>query len=226
MKINVHNYGLIDYQEGLDLQNRLHQEVLVGRSNGEIIVCQHPPTITLGKHGSDKDILAPEKILKEHEIQVFRCERGGKLTYHGPGQLVVYPILRLTDFRLGIRRYVHLLEDTCISQLDDIGITGTRKDNDIGIFVRDESVNDPVLGLVKIASLGIRVSRGITSHGIAVNLNNDLSPFNLFVPCGMTAGRLTNAHEIIGNKIDLERFAGGFTEKLISALTDSAGKNK
>jgi lipoyl(octanoyl) transferase len=222
MKINTHNYGLIEYRAGLDLQNRLHQSVLSSQGSGEIIICQHPPTITLGKHGSDEDILVPEAVLNEHDIQVFRCERGGKLTYHGPGQLVVYPILRLTDFRLGVRRYVHLLEEACIGQLAEIGITGIRKDDDIGIFVRDKSVHSPVPCLVKIASIGIRVSRGVTSHGIAVNLNNNLDPLHLFVPCGMTTGRLTSAGKITGSKIDFDCFSEGYTEKLSAALNDSA----
>jgi lipoate-protein ligase B len=184
--------GIVEYGEALCLQNRLTQ----ARSKGEIadtlLLLQHPPVITLGKAGKATNVLAPGAI-QEKNIHIFTTDRGGDVTYHGPGQLVVYPILNLQSHALGVSGYVWNLEEVIIRVLARCGIIGGRVDKLRGVWVGQE----------KIASLGVHLSNAISKHGLALNVNNDLAPFDLINPCG-TGRPMTSLAKILGQMQNMD----------------------
>lgn len=184
--------GIVEYGEALCLQNRLTK----ARSQGEIadtlLLLQHPPVITLGKSGKATNVLAPETIQRKN-IQIFTTDRGGDVTYHGPGQLVVYPILNLQSHNQGVSGYVWNLEEVIIRVLARCGIVGGRVDKLRGVWVGQE----------KIASLGVHLSNSISKHGLALNVNNDLAPFELINPCG-TGRPMTSLAKILGRSQGME----------------------
>ena len=150
-----------------------------------LLLLQHPHVYTLGRRGSETDILVPAEVLRELDADVHHTDRGGEVTYHGPGQLVGYPILDLRAAGLGPLAYVRALERVIISTLAELGIRATAEDRPTGVWVDD----------AKIAAIGVRVSRGVTMHGFALNVNPDLSYFNHIVPCGMPNASVTSIAE-------------------------------
>ncbi len=170
----VFRLGLADYDPTLVLQNRLVQARIQGETPDVLLLLQHSPVITLGKSGKDANVLVPAATLEERRIRLIRTDRGGDVTYHGPGQLVVYPILHLQAHRLSVPQYVWSLEETVIRLLARFGVQGERAEKLRGVW----------LGSRKICSVGVHVSRMVTKHGLALNVNTDLDPFTLINPCG------------------------------------------
>ena len=181
----VADLGLIDYPSALALQRDLHQRVATGELPALLLLLQHPHVYTLGRRGSESDILASENTLRELDADVHHTDRGGEVTYHGPGQLVGYPILDLRATGLGPLAYVRSLERAIISTLAELGIQATSEDKPTGVWVDD----------AKIAAIGVRVSRGVTMHGFALNVHPDLSYFHHIVPCGMPGTSVTSIAE-------------------------------
>ena len=181
----VADLGLIDYPAALALQRDLHQRVVSGDLPALLLLLQHPHVYTLGRRGAESDILASEHTLRDLNAHVYHTDRGGEVTYHGPGQLVGYPILDLRAAGLGPLAYVRALEKTIISTLAELGIPATAEGRPTGVWVGD----------AKIAAIGVRVSRGVTMHGFALNVNPDLSYFNHIVPCGMPGASVTSIAE-------------------------------
>ena len=177
--------GSLDYPAALALQRDLHRRVASGDLPALLLLLQHPHVYTLGRRGSETDILAPDEALRELNADVYHTDRGGEATYHGPGQLVGYPILDLRAAGLGPLAYVRALEEIIISTLAELGIPATAGDKPTGVWVGD----------AKIAAIGVRVSRGATMHGFALNVNPDLSYFNHVVPCGMPNASVTSIAE-------------------------------
>ena len=181
----VADLGLIDYPSSLALQRDLHQRVANGEFPALLLLLQHPHVYTLGRRGSESDILASENTLRELGAEVHHTDRGGEVTYHGPGQLVGYPIIDLRAAGLGPLPYVRALEQVIISTLADLDIRSTAEDRPTGVWVND----------AKIAAIGVRVSRGVTMHGFALNVHPDLSYFDHIVPCGMPGASVTSIAE-------------------------------
>ena len=183
-KCNVLNIGLTDYAYALNLQRRL----LVLRQNSSIydtlVVTEHTPVITFGRGYRDE--------LPELSVPVFSIERGGEGTYHGPGQLVAYPIINLTENGIGVRRLVQGMLRSGVAALSATGIDAEARLDPVGIWIGDR----------KIASLGIAVKRWVSFHGLAINLNNDLDGFALINPCGMSASTITSAKKVLGHSVD------------------------
>ena len=187
----VTDLGLIDYSPAIALQRDLHQRVVTSELPALLLLLQHPHVYTLGRRGSETDILVSTDALTELDAEVYHTDRGGEVTYHGPGQIVGYPILDLRAAGLGPLAYVRALERIIVSTLAELGIQVTSEDRPTGVWVDD----------AKIAAIGVRVSRGVTMHGFALNVNPDLSYFNHIVPCGMPDASVTSIAE---QGVDLE----------------------
>ena len=178
----VVHLGSVDYPDALALQRDLHHRVAIGDLPALLLLLQHPHVYTLGRRGSETDILVSAEVLRELDADVHHTDRGGEVTYHGPGQLVGYPILDLRAAGLGPLAYVRALERVIISTLAELGIRATAEDMPTGVWV----------GNAKIAAIGVRVSRGVTMHGFSLNVNPDLTYFNHIVPCGIPSASVTS----------------------------------
>ncbi|MBO6515178.1 MAG: lipoyl(octanoyl) transferase LipB [Bacteroidia bacterium] len=195
--IEVKRLGAIDYQKAWDLQKSTVDLRLKGEARDRLILCEHNHVYTFGKSADQNNLLINDVFLKNIGAQKFEIERGGDITYHGPGQLVGYPILNLHELGIGVKRYVDLLEESLIVTLEKFGIQTTRIDSLTGIWLVDGPPR-------KIAAIGIKVSRGITMHGFALNVNTDLSYFNHIVPCGITDKSVTSMEKELGKTLDFE----------------------
>ncbi len=204
------NLGLVPYQAAWDLQKFLvDQKKTAPLSPDFLILLEHPPVLTLGRWGRVGNILVDRHRLQELQIDLVRCERGGQVTYHGPGQLVGYPVLNLNYLGLGIRDYVFLLEEVIIRALADYDLRASRKSGYPGVWVEEE----------KIASLGLAVQEGIAFHGFALNYGVDLEPFHWIIPCGLSGVRMTSLERLKGGTIEtksLRRRLTGHFEKVFN----------
>ena len=186
--------GVIQY----DLALRLQKALLSARAEGLIpdvlLLLQHPPAFTLGRFRGKEDIIVPREMLTREGIDVFHTNRGGSVTYHGPGQLIGYPVLNLKENGLGVRQYVWNLEEVVIMFLHNIGIQGHRVADHRGVWVGDK----------KICSVGVNVSRGISTHGFALNMSSDLRYFHYIRPCGLAGEVMTSVSELSGRPVEVE----------------------
>jgi len=211
--ISVLHLGTIDYGTGARLQQRLVELRKDGRIGDVLLLLQHTPVITLGRNAKAKNILASPELLTQRGVEIVESDRGGDVTFHGPGQLVGYPIFDLRGFpahdskrkTLGVIEYVRRLEEVLIRTCADFGVATKRIRGLTGVWT------DPVAGgggeEGKIAALGVHVSRGVTSHGVALNVNTDLGYFNLIVPCGIETKPVTSMHKELGKQIPLGEVA-------------------
>ncbi len=190
MVLNLIHLGRIDYVFALDLQRQFVEARHAGRIGNTLLLLEHPPVLTLGRNSSRSNILASDEFLAYRGVEVHEINRGGDVTYHGPGQLVGYPILDLRSFtpRLGAVEYVRHLEETIIRACGDFGIPAQRIAGRTGVWtIPGGSISEK-----KIAAIGIHISRGITSHGFALNVTTDLRDFDLIVPCGISDRTVTS----------------------------------
>jgi lipoate-protein ligase B len=185
--------GMIEYEDALRLQNRLAEARKEEKIGDVLLLLQHPPVITMGKSGKVQNVLATQPTLQEKRIKVIFTDRGGDVTYHGPGQLVVYPILNLRPYGLSVPGYVWNLEEMGIRLLASYGIPAGRIEKLRGVWVGNE----------KIAALGVHLSNWVSKHGLALNVNTDLDPFDLINPCG-TGRRVTSMAKILGRELPME----------------------
>jgi lipoyl(octanoyl) transferase len=184
----------VHYASAWDLQMRLHHERVMGSRADTVLVLEHQPVYTVGRRTLVSDWGGDPSASHMEGIEIHHVNRGGSVTYHGPGQLVVYPILRLTDHVRGVRVYVEQLEEAVIQCLRQNGIAGHRKAKTPGVWVTDPQE-------AKIASIGIRVDRGVTMHGVALNVDMDLSPFRSITPCGLQGCHATSMAEVVGRPV-------------------------
>lgn len=178
--ITIEHWGLIDYNEAWARQKELQADVQHGRHDSTLVFCEHPSVITIGRNGGPHNIL-PEAV--ERGIPVLPVNRGGDVTLHNPGQLVGYPVFRLSDFREDLHWFLREIEQCIIETIAESGIAGSRVQGLTGVWISDER---------KICAIGIHCSRWVTSHGFALNVNNDLSEFATIIPCGITNKAVTS----------------------------------
>ena len=194
--------GLIGYAEAWELQKRL----VTARKNGAIedvlLLCEHPHVITLGRNGKREHLLASEQVLRQKGVEFHSSDRGGDITYHGPGQLVGYPVLNLGAIRKDVGWYVRMLEETMIRATAKFGISAERVTGKTGIWVRDTNdSNAASLIEEKLGAIGVHLSRWVTSHGFAYNVSTDLRYFDLIVPCGIAGRKATSLEKILGRAV-------------------------
>jgi lipoyl(octanoyl) transferase len=185
----------VPYAEALAMQRGLVEDRKADRVRDVLLLVEHPHVLTLGVRGDGgrAHILAEAGVLAARGVEVFEAGRGGDVTYHGPGQVVGYPIIDLKPDRCDVHRYVRDLEEVLIRTAADYGVTGTRVDGLTGVWV----------GREKVAAIGVRISRWVTSHGFALNVTTDLDYFNLIVPCGIADRGVTSLEQLLGRSIDL-----------------------
>jgi lipoyl(octanoyl) transferase len=194
--------GLIEYQDALTMQQQAVESCAAGGQE-QLLLLEHPHVFTLGRGADAGNILASQSELEESAVQVHETGRGGDVTYHGPGQLVGYPILDLKPDRCDVHRYVRDLEEVLILTLSDFGIASSRLHGLTGVWVGNE----------KIAAIGVRIARWITSHGFALNVNTDLSFFRMIVPCGIVDKGITSVSRLLGRTIGLRDVAAALVPR-------------
>jgi lipoyl(octanoyl) transferase len=185
--------GVVPYDEGLRLQESAVERLRSEDAPEQLLLLEHPHVFTLGRGADSSNILADTEQLQTNSVEVHETGRGGDVTYHGPGQLVGYPIINLKPDRCDVHRYVRDLEEVLIRTISDFGVTGARIEGLTGVWVGNE----------KIAAIGVRIARWITSHGFALNVNTDLDYFKMIVPCGITDKGVTSLSRLVGRSIDL-----------------------
>jgi lipoyl(octanoyl) transferase len=212
----VTDLGVLPYREAWAIQEKAHAEVLEGGAE-HLLLVEHPPVITFGRRGNvPEHLLATPESLTQMGVEVVQSDRGGDVTFHGPGQVVAYPIVKLNDHRLSVGGYVRKLELAIIDALADIGIGGRREEGAVGIWC-DTGTNGKPAG--KVCAIGVRIRRGVSLHGVALNVTTDLRYFNLIVPCGLAGRPVTSVSQILGDKapsIDVVRKA--LADRLVKAF--------
>ena len=205
--------GLIDYKEAWDYQEKLFQEVIDRKVNNRklpveeqespkhyLLFCEHPHVFTLGRSGDEANLVIKENDLPSVQATFYKNNRGGDITYHGPGQIVGYPILDLDFFFTDIHKYLRFLEEAVILTLKDYGIEAGRIAGLTGVWLDPEDK----IRARKICALGVRCSRWVTMHGFAFNVNTDLNYFNFIIPCEITDKQVTSIEKELGRKVDIE----------------------
>jgi lipoyl(octanoyl) transferase len=208
----VRDLGVIAYPEAMALQDDLVEQRLHGTIPDTLLLLEHPPVITLGRRGSLADVFLSEGELFDRGIAVAKTTRGGLVTYHGPGQLVGYPIVHLRERKLSIPCYVRALELAIISALGDLRIEAHLNDDHIGVWTTRG----------KIAAIGVAQRHGVTHHGFAINLQPNLDHFALINPCGIAHLGVTSAEALLGHAVDVEAFKSRIAEAVGSKLTEKA----
>ena len=178
--VEVQDLGLIPYQQALDLQTQLVTKRKQSEIADQFLILEHPHVITMGRNGHDENLLAAPDLLARAGIEFHHTNRGGDVTYHGPGQIIGYPIVDLREWKRDVVAYVRAIEEVIIQAIAEFGITGKRVAGATGVWV------DTPEGSAKVAAIGVHISRWVTSHGFALNLDPDLSYYRYIVPCGLT----------------------------------------
>jgi len=213
--------GLVDYAETAQRQRQLRESILGGQGSPELWLLEHPHTVTIGRRpGTEKSVLLPEELLRRQGYTLHTVERGGDATYHGPGQLVAYPILDIRSYGLHVKSWVCALENAGIEFLKSFGIGAARRKGEPGVWVGVEGA-DPYPHSpfpAKVMALGVHISRNVSIHGIAVNLRTDLSRFGAIVPCGIAEGAVSSVLELKGEAPSPEQASMDFARCLARVL--------
>ena len=189
--------GLIPYAEAYALQKRVVAARKLGLIDDVLIFCEHPHVITQGRNGKREHLLASESVLRQKSVEFFETSRGGDVTYHGPGQIVAYPILNLGAIRRDVVWYVRQLEEAMIRATAEFGIVAGREAGKTGVWAGEGKTSE------KLAAIGVHISRWITSHGLAYNVSTDLRNFDLIVPCGIADRKATSLEKLLGRSVKL-----------------------
>ena len=196
----------IDYKEAWDLQKAVHQLRVENKIDDVLFLLEHPHTYTLGKTAGKENLIGDKKYLSENDISVYDIDRGGDITYHGPGQIVGYPIINLSNWKQDTHKYLRAIEELIIQTCAEYGLKGDRVDKYTGVWIEDR----------KICAIGIKVSRWITMHGFAFNINTDLKLFDGIIPCGISDKAVTS----LNRELDKEISINEVKEKIIHYLAD------
>ncbi len=218
--VTFHDWKTIDYKEGWDRQQAIFNGVMdykLGKSTNSpqsIIFCEHPHVYTLGKHGNNTNLLISDEMLKQIQATYYHIDRGGDITYHGPGQIVGYPIVDLELLQLSIREYIFQLEQSVIDTLVLYNIAATRLEGATGVWL-DVDIAGKTR---KICAIGVKASRYVTMHGFAFNVNTNLTYFNYINPCGFIDKGVTSMQKELGKEIDIEEVKKTLKTKLYQNL--------
>lgn len=213
----------MSYADAYAVQNDRHERVLAARGSGAvgtILLVEHDPVITVTRRpGAAGHVVAPPELLARHGVEIAETDRGGDVTYHGPGQLVVYPIVDLNAMNCRIVEYLRLLEEVVIGVLAEIGVESRRDAGATGVWVGEGPVS------AKVCAMGVRVRRWVTMHGLALNVEPEMSHFGLIVPCGLHGRSVTSLRELLGERCpSMERVKGLMGERLASAFETMADR--
>ncbi len=203
-KLLFKDLGFISYQDAYDFQVKLFETGILNKKTGNpvqhtILFCEHPHVYTTGKSGDDNNLLVDDAFLSSNNVTYCKTDRGGDITYHGPGQIVVYPIIDLDFFKIGTKDYIYRLEYIIIELMDRFGLKGSISKGNIGVWLDVGTENER-----KICSIGVKVSRGVTMHGLALNVNTDLSYFKHIHPCGFTDKKVTSLLKETGLRFNID----------------------
>jgi len=204
--------GMIRYQEAWDYQKNLFGQVMeIKKYNDELPVCEqntnynyllfceHPHVYTLGKSGSEENLLINSELLKKKGVEFYKIDRGGDITYHGPGQIVGYPIFNLEEFSLGVKQYIYKIEEAVINTLSEYSIKGERFEGGTGVWLDTDKPSEAR----KICAIGVKASRFVTMHGFAFNVNTNLDYYNYINPCGFVDKGVTSMEKELGKKVNM-----------------------
>jgi len=212
--------GVIDYKEAWDLQQEIHAKRVLGEVEDILFLLEHPNTYTLGKTAHKANLISSEDYLKQNQISVYDIDRGGDITYHGPGQIVGYPIIDLNNWFKDTHKYLRALEEVIIKTCNDYGLKSERNPKHTGVWIGDK----------KIAAIGIKVSRWVTMHGFAFNVNTDLNLFSGIIPCGIQDKTVTSLKQELRNEINIrevkEKLLKNFTELFEYSTVTSRDKEE
>jgi len=227
-KVFFEDLGLRDYKSAWDYQEELQQKVVLQKTTNRILAeeaqkptdnyllfVEHPHVYTLGKSGDENNLLVNETFLKSIQAMYYRINRGGDITYHGPGQLVVYPILNLENFYTDIHKYLRMLEEAVILTLAEYGIRAGRSEKETGVWL---DANEPAKAR-KICAIGVHCSRWVTKHGIGFNINTDLDYFKHIVPCGIIGKQVTSLQKELGRTVPIEEIKQKFKKHFAALFT-------
>lgn len=224
MIVDYNDIELCEYKKAWSLQESEHARILAEKSTqlnpsniGTLIFCEHPHVFTLGKSGEVDNLLINEDFLKRINATYFKSNRGGDITYHGPGQLVGYPVFDLQRMHLGVKAYIFQLEEAIIQTLAEYGLSGDRLEGSTGVWL---DTGTP--GVRKICAIGVRVSKAVTMHGFALNVNTDLNYFSYINPCGFTDKGVTSMAKELGRKPEMQEVKYRLREKILSVFELSA----
>ncbi|MBW2061550.1 MAG: lipoyl(octanoyl) transferase LipB [Deltaproteobacteria bacterium] len=192
--LKVYQLGLAEYGQAFQIQERLQQRRIKGETTDTLLLLEHPPTLTIGSENDLENLLVSKEELIKRGISLFPADRGGGITWHGPGQLVGYPILDLKEKGQDIRKFIHDVEEVIIRTLSDLSIASSRDENHIGVWV----------GQKKIAAIGVRIKKWVTKHGFALNVSSDLTHFSLINPCGITDRGVTSINRVLGRSVSMD----------------------
>ena len=193
--------GLIGYAEAWTLQKRAVAARKAGAIDDVLLLCEHPHVITQGRNGKRENLLASEHVLRQKGVEFHTTDRGGDITYHGPGQIVGYPILNLGAIRRDVVWYVRMLEEAMIQATAEFGVAAERVAGKTGIWVKNGNAEE------KLAAIGVHISRWVTSHGFAYNVSTDLRNFDLIVPCGIADRKATSLEKLLGRNVEEKEVA-------------------
>jgi lipoyl(octanoyl) transferase len=208
--LQVRRLGRFAYDAGLSLQKELETEVIESRANDYLLLLEHPHTYTIGRRANETGVLATAELLKTLDAQVFETNRGGKVTYHGLGQIVGYPIISLSPDRKDVHRYVRDLEEVLIRTLSDFEIEAFRIENLTGVHTKEG----------KVAAIGVHIKRWVTTHGFALNVNTDLSYFNWIIAC--EGEPVTSMERLLGRELSLNEVEDRIIENFAAVFEASA----
>lgn len=218
--MNYIDWGTIPYAEAWDQQETIFNHIIETKKEEKptielerVILCEHPHVYTLGKSGHVNNLLINEDFLTKINATFFKIDRGGDITYHGPGQLVGYPILDLDNHKVSLKEYIHIIEEAIILTIAEYGISGTRLEGATGVWL---DVGQP--GTRKICAIGVRASKFVTMHGFALNVNTDLSYFNHINPCGFVDKGVTSIQKEIREEVSMNKVKNLFQQKFDSLI--------
>lgn len=204
---NYEDLGLKDYKECWDYQETIHKQIVDDKLGlkaaskiNRFLLVEHPHVYTLGRSGDEHNLLINGDFLKKIDAVYYKINRGGDITYHGPGQLVGYPIIDLEDYKIGVKDYIFKMEQAIIQTIAEYGLVGALKDGATGVWLDSEI---PAKAR-KICAIGVRVSRGVTMHGFALNVNTDMRYFSYINPCGFLTYGVTSLERELGHKVDMD----------------------
>jgi lipoate-protein ligase B len=214
----VIDLGTMPYRDAWRVQEQIHEAVLAGAADERILLVEHPPVVTLGRRpGVIRHLVAPPDRLAELGVELVQSDRGGDITFHGPGQIVAYPIVRLNAHGLSVGGYVHALEHAVVDTLADFGIAARRDEGAVGVWADDGNGTST---LAKVCAVGVRIRRGVSLHGLALNVTTDLRYFGLIVPCGLAGRPVTSVRKLLGDAAPtIDRVRAGLSRHLVWRLT-------